>query len=59
MYLTKFDLQFIIQNSIKGQVIVDYLAKAPLQDDNPLIIELLDEHIFQLDNVELPIELEE
>ena len=59
MYLTEFDLQFIIQKSIKGQVIADHLAEAPLQDDNPLIIEVPDEHVLQLDNIDLPIELEE
>lgn len=59
MYLTEFDLQFISQKSIKGQVIADHLVEAPLQDDNLLIIELLDKHIFQLDNVDLPTELEE
>ena len=59
MYLTEFDLQFICQKSIKGQVIADHLVETPLQDDNLLIIELPDEHIFQLDNVDLPIELEE
>ena len=40
MYLTEFDVQFINQKSIKCQVIVDHLAKVPLQDDNPLIINL-------------------
>jgi len=59
MYLTEFDLQFINQKSIKGQVIADHLVEASLQDDNPLVIELPDEHIFQLDDVDVPIELED
>jgi len=59
MYLNEFDLQFISQKSIKGQVIADHLAEAYLQDDNPLVIELPDEHIFQLDDVDVPIELED
>ena len=59
MYLIEFDLQFINQKSIKGQVIVDHIAEASLQDDNLFIIELSDEHVFQLDNVDLPTELEE
>lgn len=33
--------------------------EAPLQDDKPLVIELPDEHIFQLDEKEIPIELED
>ena len=59
MHLTEFDLQFISQNSIKGQVIADYLAQAPLSDDKPLIIELPNEHSFQLDEMEIPMDLEE
>lgn len=59
MHLTKFELQFISQKSIKGQVIVDYLAEAPLHDDKPLIIKLPDEHVFQLNEMEVPIDLEE
>jgi len=46
MHLTEFDLQFISQNSIKGQVIADYLVEAPLYDNKPLIIELPNEHVF-------------
>jgi len=59
MHLTKFDLQFIIQKSIKGKYIVHYLVEAPLCNDKPLIIELLDEHIFQLDEIEIHVDLEE
>lgn len=44
---------------IKDQVIVDHLVEAPLQDNKPLIIKLLDEHIFQLDEIELLVELED
>lgn len=47
MHLTKFDLIFISQKSIKAKVIADYLAEAPLPNDAPLIIELPDEHVFQ------------
>ena len=50
-------LKFISQKSIKGQVIADHLAKAPLPNDNPLIIELPNEHVFQLDNIDSSTEL--
>ena len=59
MHLTDFNLLFISQKSIKGQVIINYLTKAPSSNDNPLIIELLYEHVFQLDEMEIPIEFEE
>ena len=55
IHLTKFDLLFISHKSIKGQVIADYLIETLLSNDNPLIIELPDEHVFQLDEMEIPI----
>ena len=59
MHLTKFDLQFICQKFIKIQVIADYLIEASLCDDKPLIVELSDEHIFQLDEREILVDLQE
>ena len=59
MHLTEFDLYFIGQKSIKGQVIIDYLVDTPLQDDKPLIIELPDDGVFQLDEIEIPVEPED
>ena len=55
MHLTEFDLHFIGQKLIKGQVITDYLIDAPLQDNKPLVIELPDDKEFQLDELEIPI----
>ena len=42
-----------------GYVIAYYLAKTSSPNDNPLIIELLDEHVFQLNEWEIPMEFEE
>ena len=58
MHLTEFDLYFVGQKLIKGQVIADYLVDAPLQDDKPLIIKLPNEHVFQLDELEIPFDPE-
>ena len=49
MFLLEFNLEFISQKLIKGQVIIDQLVDAPLQDSSPLNINLLDEDIFWVD----------
>ena len=49
MFLSKFDLIFINQKSIKGQVIIDQLATAPMESSAPLQITLLDEGVFKFD----------
>lgn len=59
MYLTEFDLHFISQKSIKGKVIVDYLAEAPIEDDKSLSIELPDESIFLVDEEKILLDLED
>jgi hypothetical protein len=46
MILSAFDIHYIDRKAIKGQVIVDQLAKTPLQEDNPMHIEFLDVNIF-------------
>lgn len=48
MHLIEFNLIFIILKSIKGWVIANYLAEILLPNDDLLIIELPDEHVFQL-----------
>ena len=45
MLFSKFDIQYIDRKAIKGQVIADHLADAPLVADHPLIMEFLDEHL--------------
>lgn len=49
MFLSEFDLKFIHQKYIKGQVIANQLADIPLQDNFPLYINLPNKDIFQVD----------
>ena len=48
----EFDLEFISQKSIKGQVIANQLAEAPLLDNYPLNINLPNKDIFVIDKEE-------
>ena len=41
--LTKFDIQYVIQKSIKGSVVADRLASLPVCDDRPIDDKFLDE----------------
>ena len=50
MLLSEFDIQYIDQKAIKGQVIVDHLADAPLVADHTLIMEFLDEHLCLIED---------
>lgn len=59
MFLSEFDLVFISQKSIKGQVITDQLAAAPLESSSPLHISLSNEDIFKINEVEEPIDTQE
>ena len=49
MILSEFDIEYVDRKAIKGQVIADQLAKAPIQDDHPMIVDFLDEAIFHMD----------
>lgn len=42
MILSEFDIEYVDRKAIKGQVIADQLADAPLQNDMPLHIEFPD-----------------
>lgn len=48
MFPSDFDLIFISEKSIKGQVIADQLVEVPIQDTTPLEITLLDEDVFKI-----------
>ena len=48
MVLSEFDIQYVEHKAIKGQVIADQLANAPMQSSLPLNINLLDESILTL-----------
>ena len=46
--LSEFDIQYVEHKAIKGQVIVDQLADAPIQSALPLNIDFPDESILTL-----------
>lgn len=46
MLLSEFDIEYVDQKEINGQVILDQLVEAPLIGDHPLISNFLDEEIF-------------
>lgn len=49
MILSEFDIEYVDQKAIKGQVIADQSAEAPILDDHPMLIDFLDEAIFNID----------
>lgn len=48
MALSEFDIKYVDRKAIKGQVIADQLAKAPLRDDAPLHIEFPDADVLTI-----------
>ena len=48
LILSEFDIIYKDRKAIKGQVIVDQLAKAPLQGDHPIIVNFIDEIIMTI-----------
>ena len=48
MVLSEFDIQYVELKAIKGQVIIDQLADAPMQSSLPLNIYFPDESIMTL-----------
>lgn len=48
MMLSEFDMQYVDRKATKGQVIVDQLFEAPLQDDHPMSIEFLDVDVLTI-----------
>jgi len=45
--LSKFDLQYILQKSIKGRVMIDFLADLPIEDQKEENYDFLDEESFK------------
>lgn len=48
MILSEFDIQYVDRRAIKGQVIADQLAEAPLQDHHPMHIAFPDADIMNI-----------
>ena len=46
LILTEYDIVYVPQKVIKGQVIADFLATYPVPDDSSLNCDLPDEHIM-------------
>ena len=51
MILSEFDIEYVDRKAIKGQVIADQLAEAPIQDHQPIISDFADESIMTLQPV--------
>ena len=49
MILSEFDIEYVDRKAIKGHVIANQLAEAPIQDDHPMLIDFPDEAIFHVD----------
>lgn len=49
MILNEFDIEYVDRKEIKSQVIVNQLVKAPIEDGHPMLIDFLDEAIFNMD----------
>ena len=41
--LTKFDIQYVTQKSVKGSIVADHLASLPVSDDKPIDDDFPDE----------------
>ena len=48
MILSEFDIEYVECKAIKGQVIADQLAEAPITNHQPLYIDFIDESILLL-----------
>jgi hypothetical protein len=47
--LTEFDITYMPQKAIKGQVLADFLAAHPIQDNSPLKCDFLDEETLHIE----------
>ena len=47
--LSKFDIEYVDRKEIKGKVIENKLAEAPMTDDHPMLIDFPYEAIFNMD----------
>ncbi|KAJ8636224.1 hypothetical protein MRB53_010491 [Persea americana] len=47
--LSQFDIRYVPQKAIKGQALADFLGKHPLPKDSPLMDDLPDEHVYNVE----------
>ena len=46
--LTKFNIQYVSQKSIKGSIVADHLASLPTSEDRPVDDDFLDEEFIAM-----------
>ena len=46
--MMEFDITFVPQKAIKGQALAEFLAAHPIPDDSPLVTDLPDEEVFNV-----------
>ena len=49
--LTKFDIQYVTQKSVKGSIVTDHLASLPVSDDRPIDDDFLDEQFVSMTGI--------
>ena len=49
--LTKFDIQYVTQKSIKGSIVKDHLASLTVSDDKPIDDDFPDEQFVSVTNI--------
>ena len=49
--LTKFDIQYVTQKSVKGSIVADHLASLPVYDDRPIDDDFLDEQFVSMTGI--------
>ena len=48
MILLEFDIEYVEHKAIKWQAIIDQLVDFPIQDDAPIQVDFLDEHLMYM-----------
>ena len=49
--LTEFDIQYVTHKSVKGSIVVDYLASLPLSDDRPIDDDFPNKQFFSMTSI--------
>ncbi|XP_028060408.1 uncharacterized protein LOC114264016 [Camellia sinensis] len=47
--LQQFAIEYVLQRAVKGQALADFLAAHPIPDDSPLVTDLPDEEVMQVE----------
>ena len=48
LIMMEFDITFVPQKAIKGQALAEFLTVHPIPDDSPLVTDLHDEEVFNI-----------